>query len=72
MGDLHPDPEVHKAIKALMEALAAWESLTGRGTTLVVVPHDKEAPLVVSIDGLSKAGVSAIAAVKAACQLRGR
>jgi hypothetical protein len=47
----HKDPEVNRAIIELLDALCQWERGSGNGSTLLLIPHNPEEPLVLAVDG---------------------
>lgn len=51
MTKRHMDEEVEKAIITLDDAICTWERTTGKGYTLVLVPHQREEKIHASVDG---------------------
>lgn len=47
----HPDPETNQAITKLLDCLCQWERNTGRGSTLILIPHNSEEETVLAQDG---------------------
>ena len=47
----HQDPEVDRAFTALMDALVTHERNTGRGSSLMLVPHQSDEDIVFVQDG---------------------
>jgi len=47
----HVDTEVHEAMTGLANALCAWERNTGRKSTLILVPHQPDEPVVMLDNG---------------------
>ena len=47
----HKDSEVDQALIRLMDALCTHERCTGRGSTLILIPHCSDGRIVVAQDG---------------------
>jgi len=47
----HKDKEVNSAVSRLMDALCEWERGSGRRSTLLLIPHDRDERIVMAQDG---------------------
>ena len=47
----HKNPEINDAIFNLISALCSWERHTGRGSTLLLIPHNDDEEIVAVEDG---------------------
>jgi len=47
----HKDKEVNSAVIRLMDALCAWERDTGRRSTFLLIPHERDERIVMVQDG---------------------
>lgn len=51
MGTFHMDGEVKRTLAHLNDLICAWKRVTGRGCTVVLVPHNSDEHFTVSVDG---------------------
>lgn len=47
----HKDRETNSAIIRLLDCLCTWERSTDRESTLILIPHSSDEPVVVAVDG---------------------
>lgn len=47
----HKNEEINKLIIELLDALCTWERNSGRGSTLILIPHTPDERIVMAQDG---------------------
>jgi len=72
MGTYHMNDEVDHALIRLNDAICSWERATSREYTLILVPHNKEENIQVSVDGKPSDVLSPLGALDFALQHRDR
>ena len=67
----HRNPETEHALIRLLDSLCTWERTTDRKSTLLLIPHQKDEPIVLAVDGKPLSARNASRAVEIALKERG-